>query len=123
MLETLLGTYLMLKRLKGDDDSYNKEPVANAYAIYMNQTLYSKWKIFSDTYRLNESRCEKDVLAEKLPWAEWVLEGFISRRCHMSFQKTYPMQIVQTFDKPMLDDSKKKTFIHHVQLLIGKNEN
>ena len=32
MLETLLGTYLMLKRLKGDDDSYNKEPVANAYA-------------------------------------------------------------------------------------------
>ena len=32
MLETLLGTYLMLKRLKGDDDSYNKELVANAYA-------------------------------------------------------------------------------------------
>ena len=32
MLETLLGTYLMLKRLKGDDDSYNKESVANAYA-------------------------------------------------------------------------------------------
>ena len=31
MLKTLLGTYLMLKRLKGDDDSYNKEPVANAY--------------------------------------------------------------------------------------------
>ncbi len=33
------------------------------------------------------------------------------------------LQIVQTFDKPMLDDSKKKTFIHHVQLLIGENEN
>ena len=32
MLEKLLGTYLMLKRLKVDDDSYNKEPVANAYA-------------------------------------------------------------------------------------------
>ena len=119
MLETLLGTYLMLKRLKGDDDSYNKQPVANAYAcidlghrrgcldqdrprssiknpglevspgsldeklgqevwseLYQLKIeqpvdyLYESNTIFSDTYRLNESRCEKDVSAEKLPWAE-----------------------------------------------------
>ena len=36
----------------------------------------------------------------------------------MSFQKTYPMQIVQTFDKPIFDNSQKKTFMYHVQLQI-----
>ena len=36
----------------------------------------------------------------------------------MSFQKTYPMQIVQTFDKPIFDNIQKKTFMYHVQLQI-----